>query len=107
NQLVDLVARIDDDRLARPLAAEDEAVLVERRHRANFDDHALYSKRPQGPGLRPQGWARPQPLRLASPEAWGLIPDSYDYLRHRRPALLDQDQGCSQASRHRAVLRTL
>ena len=30
-QLVDFVARIDDDRLARPLAADDEAVLVERR----------------------------------------------------------------------------
>ena len=32
-QLVDLVAGIDDHRLARPLAADDEAVLVEGRHR--------------------------------------------------------------------------
>ena len=38
-QLVDLVAGIDDDGLARPLAADDEAVLVERRDRADFENH--------------------------------------------------------------------
>ena len=38
-QLVDLVAGVDDDRLARPLAADDEPVLVERRHGADFENH--------------------------------------------------------------------
>ena len=39
HQLVHLVAGIDDHRLARPLAADDEAVLVEGRDRPNFEKH--------------------------------------------------------------------
>ena len=38
-QLVDLVAGVDDDRLARPLAPDDEAVLVERRDGPHFENH--------------------------------------------------------------------
>jgi hypothetical protein len=39
DQLVDLITRIDDHRLARPLARDDEAVLVKRRDGANLQDH--------------------------------------------------------------------
>ena len=39
--LVDLVAGIDDDRLPGALAADDEPVLVERRDRSDFEDHSL------------------------------------------------------------------
>ena len=38
-QHVDFVARIDDDRLARRLAGDDVAVLLERRDRPCLDDH--------------------------------------------------------------------
>ena len=39
-QLVDLVAGIDEDRLARALAPDDEAVLVERRDGSDFENHS-------------------------------------------------------------------
>ena len=39
HQLVDLVAGIDDHRFARPLAADDEAVLVEGRDGPNLEKH--------------------------------------------------------------------
>ena len=42
-QLIGLVARIDDGRLARPLAADDEAVLVEGSNGTDFEDHAGYN----------------------------------------------------------------
>jgi hypothetical protein len=35
-QIVDLVAGVDDDRFACPLASDDEPVLVERRYRPNL-----------------------------------------------------------------------
>jgi hypothetical protein len=39
-QLVDLVAGIDQHGLARPLAPDDEAVLVEGRHGPDFENHS-------------------------------------------------------------------
>ena len=38
-QLVDLVAGVDHDTLARPLASHNEAVLVERSDGTDFEDH--------------------------------------------------------------------
>ena len=39
HQLVHLVAGVDDDRLPRALAPDDEAVLVERGDGADFEKH--------------------------------------------------------------------
>ena len=41
NQIGHLVARVDDDRLARGLAAQHEAVLEEGRARPRLDDHRV------------------------------------------------------------------
>ena len=40
-QLVDLVARVNEDGLARSLARHDKAVLVERRDGSDFQNHGL------------------------------------------------------------------
>ena len=42
-QPIHLVTGIDDHALTRPLASDNEPVLVERRLRAHFEDHALRS----------------------------------------------------------------
>ena len=44
-QHLDFVAGIDDDRLTGRLAGHDIAVLLERRNRAGFDDHAAHPPR--------------------------------------------------------------
>jgi hypothetical protein len=39
DELFNLVARVDHDRVARPVATDDESVLVERRYGARFKNH--------------------------------------------------------------------
>jgi hypothetical protein len=56
-QLVDLVTRIDQDRLVRLLAAQYEAVLVERRNSPDFDNHSTL----QPPAPAPAPAPSPQP----------------------------------------------
>src|SRR4029434_5734662 len=60
-KLIDLVAGIDQHRLARTLAGDDEAVFVEGRRGANLNDHCGPLARDSGFGAR--GSACPERAR--------------------------------------------
>jgi hypothetical protein len=40
-ELVNLVTRVDEDRLSRALAGDEETVLVERRHGTDLQNHPV------------------------------------------------------------------